>query len=384
MDLMTLTAVLFAAVSLLGVDAVINSGSVSVEVRTAPQLSKQANWSVDDATLDQEFENQLDRVALTPSIINPPEIKPDSERSVGMALAEAARVDGVARALQATLGYRPDRLRLAIYVEDGEIQGLITGNGHGTGYMVGNFRAILKPEKGESILSFVRRCALWGSSQLAPYFTALYLLRTHADDGNFVSVDEVTNQTMARLPNTPVSADRALFQNLQGIVALFRNDPTTAAAKFDAAMASDPNDPVPVLNAAFTQLQLGYPALADGLMERLVTEHPPTNKVLLATAYMTWAAAVAEQNDLVQADHLLTLATQINPNSDAAFELWADVKLRQGDQKAADALHRRALEGATTFENYAEVASLYFRIPERGTKTIARSQFTNPALANLR
>ncbi len=383
MDFYTLTAVLFAAVSLLSVDAVVNSGSVAVEVTTAPQLAKMDKLSIDQQTLTLEFEDQLNKVAHTESIINPPEIRPETERSVGMALALAARVDGVAYALQTSLGYRPDRLRLALYVEDGELRGLVTGNGHGTGYIVGSFRQVLVPEKGESLLAFVRRCALWGAAQLAPYFTSLYLMEAHADDGHFAAAETAIQRGVEQLPNTPINSDRALFDNLLGIIALFKNDPAAAAEAFKHARLSDPANPVPVLNAAFVELQQGDPAKAAELMHRLIADAPPSNKVLLGTAYLTWAAALAGQDDLPGADRMLTLATQTNPDNDAAFALWAEVKRRQGENTAAEALWLRARAGATTFENYAEVALLYFRLPEPG-KPIMRSQFVNPRQVNLR
>src|SRR5205807_386810 len=107
---------------------------------------------------------------------------------------------------------------------------------------------------GEGLIAFVRRCALWGASQLAPYTTALYLLQKHAPDGDFTDVVALAEHAKVLLPPTPTSADRSLFQNLLGLVALFKNDAKAARPAFDAAMASDPTNPVPFLNAAFTDL----------------------------------------------------------------------------------------------------------------------------------
>ena len=88
----------------------------------------------------------------------------------------------------------------------------------------------------------------------------------------------------------------------------------------------------------------------DGHLER---------KVLLASAYMTWAAALMGVHQLEGADRLLAAGAQFAPDSATLFGLWAEEKRLAGDQKTADLLDRRAQENTATFENYAEVAALY-------------------------
>jgi len=224
---------------------------------------------------------------------------------------------------------------------------------------------------------------LWGGSQLAPYSTALYLINQHASDKDFTDVVALIEHAKALLPPTPTSFDRALLDNLLGLVALFGNDPPAARKAFDEAMTDDPTNPVPVLNAAFADLLFNeYQKAADRIAELLRLARP-SNKVLLATAYMTWAAARMGLGDLAGADRMLAIATQTNPESSSAFGLWAEAKRLEGDDAAASRLHRTALEKTATFENYSEVAALYFRLSWRDNEPVIRNQFANPGVVTF-
>src|SRR4029077_11580451 len=147
----------------------------------------------------------------------------------------------------------------------------------------------------------------------------------------------------------PTSFDRGLLDNILGLIALFHNDPPAARKAFNDAIAADPTNAVPFLNAAFADMQFNEYQKAADRMAALVRLAPPSNKVLLATAYMTWGAARMGLHDLKGADRMLELAIQANPESSAALGLWAEAKRLAGDEAAADRLHHAALESAATF-----------------------------------
>ena len=181
-----------------------------------------------------------------------------------MALAEAVSAQTVAFALQREMGYDPDNIRFALFVENGTMRASVAGRSH----LIGTFGEVITPNPGESLMSLVRRCALWSGSQLAPYSTALYLLQQHASDKDFSDVTALVEHAKALLPPTPTSFDRALLDNLLGLVALFKNDPLAARKAFNDAMVEDPTNPVPFLNAAFTDVQLDeYQKAADRMAD---------------------------------------------------------------------------------------------------------------------
>jgi tetratricopeptide (TPR) repeat protein len=376
MDLMTLAAALVVAFGLLTTDAVIHANSVVVEVSAPPKTDKTV---IDQGTIEQEFGEQLYAIGRIESVVEPPEIRVSSEQGIGMALAKETGMRDVAHAVQSELGYRPDALRLALFTEDGSIRALVSGNSR----RVGSFHQVLVPLKDEPLLAFVHRCALWGASQLAPYATSVYLLQTHAADRDFSDAVALIEQAKAKLPPTPVHFDRSAFDNLLGIIALFHNDPKAARIMFEKAVAEYPAGDVAALNAAFTDLVLDDGNKAAERMQQLLAKAPPSNKALLATAYFTWAAAEIGLHDLAQADQLLAKAYQVDPNSSTGLDLWAELKELQGDKAAAADLRRKALQSTETFENYAEVAALYFQLSWRDNQPVTLSKFTNPTIVTF-
>jgi tetratricopeptide (TPR) repeat protein len=379
MDLTSLTVAVLLALGLLTVDTVINSGSVLVEVAVSPKIE---NTSVDESTLEAAFQNQLDAIVETYSmapLIARPEILSKQQQGIGMALAKAVNAQGLAYALQRRLGYRPDKIRFTLFFQDGAMRGFVSGESQ----RVGNFDQVFTPDQGETVIAFAQRCALWAASEIAPYSTALYLLQKHAADGDFTDVVALAEHAKALLPPTPTSFDRSLFDNLLGLVALFKNDPQAARTAFDNAMTADPTNPVPFLNGAFTDLQLDEYQKAVDRMERLMRIAPPSNKVLLGTTYMVWGAARIGLHDLPGADQLLAKSTEINPESATAFALWAELKGLEGDQAAVDRLTRLAGKASATFENYGEVAALYFHLAWADKQPVSRNKFSNPRVVTF-
>jgi tetratricopeptide (TPR) repeat protein len=148
-------------------------------------------------------------------------------------------------------------------------------------------------------------------------------------------------------------------------------------------MVSDPTNPVPFLNAAFTDLQFNdYQRAADRMAE-LIRLARPANKVLLSTAYMTWGAARMGLHDLKGADRMLELAVQANPESSSALGLWAEAKKLAGDHAAAARLDRLAHESNATMENYSEIAALYFHLAWGDNEPVTTNKFTNPKVLNF-
>jgi len=378
MDLTTLAYLVVLGLALLGTDAVLHHNSVLVEVSSSPKTDK---ITVDEKTLTTDFKDDIDAITKTVSLqsMARPEIQSTGAEGVGMALATAFHLQSVAYALQSQFDVRPDRIRFALLIENGELRGFVGGQSA----RLGEFHRIMAPKSGEKTMQFVHRCALWAAGQLAPYSTALFLLKRHAADGNFDQVVAIAKAAEAMLPPTPRSYDRAFFDNLLGLVALFKNDPKSARHEFHRAMLDDPTDPVPFLNAALTDLQLDDNRKAADRMEKLLRVAPPENKALLMTAYMTWGAALMGLNDLPRADRMLEEATKIDPHGAAALSLRAEEKRLAGDPAAAAGLDRKAAAQTANFQNYIEVAALWFHLSWRGDEPVIRSKFVNPGFVTF-
>jgi hypothetical protein len=98
---------------------------------------------------------------------------------------------------------------------------------------------------------------------------------------------------------------------------------------------------------------------------------------------MTWAAAEMGLHHLAEADRLLAISTRINPEGSASFGLWAELKDLQGDHAAAERYNRQAMINTTIFENYGEVATLYFRLSWRDDEPVILNKFANPSIVSF-
>jgi tetratricopeptide (TPR) repeat protein len=326
------------------------------------------------------LKNEVNRISATPSVVARPRIRTGNSPGIGMAVATAANLQSLAYALQAQVGLEPDDIRLALYSENGVAKVLVSGNGSGRGI---TFEQVVIQNQNETVVALVHRAALVGLALFDPYITALNLMRRHELDKDFSDVQSLVEYTKAKLPPKPVSADRSLLENMQGIMALFGGDPSVAHAWFERAAASSPANVIAQLNLAFADLQIDHYRDAADRMQVLLADGPPADPIVAGTAYMTWAGALLGLGDVNGADRLMLQATKVNPQSAVAFNLWSDVKREKGDPETASLLRQKALDVSDSFENYAEVAALYFQLAWRNHQPMITSQFRNPAAVSF-
>ena len=377
MDLTTLTIVLLLAVSGISIDAVWHPSDVILEGTTAGKLDKA---SVDENMVNTILKDEVARVSSTPSVMAKPRVQLGKPTGLGMAIATAAHMEDIAYALQAKVGYQPDQIRIALFNEGGTAKVLVTGSGR---HWVGAFEQEIEQQKGETVIALLHRAALVGMARIDPYLTALNMMQRHSVDKDFSDVDSLIIFAKSQLPPTPINAERSLYENLQGIMALFRGNQEDAHRWFQFAIKSNPGSAVAVLNLAFADLQLGHFAEAADRMGDLVRRMPAADNLLMSTAYVTWAAARLGQRDVAGADQMLAKAIAINPDTAIAWDLRADVKREKGDAEAAAQLRQKALEASKGFENYAEIATLYFQLAWRDNQPVTRSMFANPATVSF-
>jgi hypothetical protein len=348
---------------------------VLLDASVAGKLDK---VTVDGETLTGMLTYEVVRICSTPSVLSAPEIRAGVNKGVGMAIAQSVGVQSVALALQAQLGYQPEQIKVTLLGEDGATEALVSGSGLGGRIRTPPFQEHIVMQKGESLTSLVHRAALAGMTKIDPYVTALYLLQAHTDDGDFNEAETLVNATKTQLPPTPASFDRALLENLQGMMALFRGQLDDARSWFHRASDSDPNNVAATLNDSFVDVQLGHYHEAAAKVEALLTKHAPDNQTLLATAYVTWGAALLGLHDFDAAEQKATQAATIDPFDAASYELWSDVEREKGDEAAADRLNVKAWGAAGTYRTYTEIAALYFRVAVEQGQKLARSRFNNP------
>jgi Tfp pilus assembly protein PilF len=377
MDLSSLVLVLALAATFIGVDTAWHPVSVVLDSAIPNKLDK---LTADPAAIDEMLTYEVSAISSTPSVLAVPEIHVGANKGLGMAIAQAVSLQGVTLALQSRLGYQPEHIKLTLLSENGNILMMVNGSGLGGRISTPPFQKSVIMRPGETLASLVHRAALAGVAEIDPYFTSLYLVQSHAADQDFSEAEAMIHTAKAQLPPTPVSYDRSLLENLQGIISLFRTQPDAAKKWFHRAASSDPSNAVAVLNAGFADLQLGNYQSAIDHVQDLLANRPPTDRILLSTAYMTWGAALLGLADVDGADQKLAKAVEINPGSSTAYDLWSEAKHKKSDEAAAAQLHQSALASSGTFENYAEVAALYFELAWEQNQPITRNKFNNPPM----
>lgn len=373
MDPTTLAMIFLLAITSIGIDTVWHPTEVILEGSMVGKFDK---TSLDENMVNAVLKDEVERISATPSLMAKPRVQLGQQGGIGMAIATAANLQNVAYALQAKAGFQADQIKIALFTEDGTAKVLVTGSG---GHRVGPFEQEVDQQKGETVVALLHRAALVGMARIDPYLTALNLMQRHAADKDFADVESLITYAKSRLPPAPVNRERSLFENLQGIIALFRGNQSDADSWFRLAVSSHPDSAVAALNLAFADLQSGQFAQAAARMAELTRRLPADGALLASTGYVTWAAAQLGQHDIEGADRLLAKAIALTPDSATAWDLRADVKRLKGDAAAAERLHRRALEVSGSSENYAEVAALYFQLAWRDNQPVTRSMFANPA-----
>ncbi len=370
MDLTTLFFGAFMLIAALGVDTVLHPRDIVLEAHAAGQIDP---VSVSDDMLADVLRNEVAQIFLTPSIVSKPTIKLSNEKGLGLSIVDSFGMANVANALQAQAGYRADRIRLYVFKERDVLRLLVSGF---DGRQAGAFQQEVNPVKDESVISLVQRGAVVGMAHIDPYTTALNMMRRHVKDRDFTRSQEVIAFGKARLPPTAISPQRSMLENLEGMIQLFRDNPTAAHERFLQATTSDPANQVAVLNLALARIALRLPAQARTLLEERLANDPPADKVLLATAYVTLAGALLGQGDAKAADDAMRQAVALDPSKPTTYGMWAEVKRALGDPKAAEALTVQALDTSSQFENYAEVAALYFTVAWKEGAPVLRNPFS--------
>ncbi|HYH20138.1 MAG TPA: hypothetical protein VD995_16120 [Azospirillum sp.] len=373
MDLTTLTGALVVAFGLLSTNAILNSGTIMVDMSVPGSI---ASDGIEAPVAEMIFERELQNAVSVPSVVPPPDIRGSREKTLAAALADALKVEDLTFALQMAVGFQPARLQGSVIIEDKSTVLLIDGFSGPTG----SFTLRVPQNEGETVAALLQRGAVEALWKMQPYLAALHTFDRELKAGRVDAHQARVEETIAAIPDTPVSRERALLLNLLGVSALFENDIESAGRHFKAAAQSDPANIVPILNDAFIDLYYDRYAEAEAKMKQaLVPKAMSENPVLVSTAYSTWAVARFGLRDLAGAEKLLKHAVTANPQTSTAYQLWADIREDMGDMASAAKLNERARINSAHFENYAELAILYFEPSWQDGQTLKPNTFGRPA-----
>lgn len=355
MDLTALLVAMMMLVGSIGVDTILNPRSLIIEAYAA--TSDLGPFHVTDKMLTDAMEEQVAKIALTPSIVAKPTVRLDPTPGVGVAIADSLGVGAVATAIQAQVGYNADRISLYLFTEGTAVKAAVSGADIHT-----RRRFLRKTElgEGEGIIDLVTRATEMGMEQVEPYLTALYLMHEGLKTRDFRRSLEVITASKARLRPDRDHVRLSLLVNLEGMIALLRADPKMALELFQTAVATDPTSEVATLNLAIMLIANGQGAKALAMLESKLRNHPPSDGTLLALIYAALGAAQSKERDWASAEVSFSRAAAGNPTIAATYAHWAAAKRAQGDLAGAEAMEAKARTASGAFVDYAEVIGLYF------------------------
>ena len=361
----TLLYALVGALGLIGADAYYNSSTLHIETSVAP-VYEEKGYS--QKVVESIFAGELENIASTPSIITQLEFVTSKHKPVSSALAEAAHLKEPFEAAKAAMGISYSTVLASIVVDtiDGKDfpRIVVTGNTEN----LKHFSLTVPLTSSSSVDLALSEAAFRTMKEINPYLTALYAFSRAEKNGVHPSqADALISEWIANAPTSVYSPERALFENLRGLSSLIDNDPIAATAWFNKANKSDPDLQPAILNLAFMAKLSGDDERAVELCKQVIDSSfwsESANSRLVYAAHAGLGIALASQGKFEESDSHFAEAITMMPNGVAGYLYWARSLMKQGRSAEAKALVETAMRNAKKIVNNAELASLYFWLPD--------------------
>jgi len=162
MDLTTLTYVFLLAIGFLSFDAALHPPDAILESEAIGTFDK---TTITAALVDDVMKQTVQRIEATPTVMTRAAIRVGRLQGLAMSVAEAVKMQSLAYALQAQLGYRTDQIKITVYGEGGTAKVLVTGTGQ---QRMTSFQQQLTLEPGETIVELLQRASVVGIAHIDP------------------------------------------------------------------------------------------------------------------------------------------------------------------------------------------------------------------------
>jgi hypothetical protein len=290
-DPVTIGFALLFALGLVGADAVLNAGSVMVDLEIGKEGSLQG---VGEGLAEAVMCAEIQRVIDTKSIYRVPQLRGAREPSITSALTDLLKLGEVTQALQSSFGGETALVRASVSGDGRHKKLVVLGRStYARGFSV---EIVSTPD--EPTIDLLRRAGFEIALRLEPYFAALHRVEAATDAATIEAARSLVKQLIdagAELAHDP---RRARYQNLLDILDLMDRQTEAAAAHFAAAHLADPDSAAPALNLAFLDVREGRSDRAIVRLNRLLGDPAIRHRSLLAAAAsVTLAAAHAARGD---------------------------------------------------------------------------------------
>lgn len=375
MDPISIVSAIAMIFGLLTADAVVNAETVAVQI-DVPAAVARTGYTED--VVERIFVHEIETITQTRSLLQSPSMRSSRKPTIVGVIANSLRIDNFTAALQDLLGLDRTRIAGAIVTSaPGDRERLLINS---SSAYSGAFSLEIS-EKGDTE-QLLRHAAHDTMQRVHPYRSALFHFEQISASGgkDYSIVVQIAERELSRPLRAEMLEERSFLQNLLGIVALLNNDLNEAERRFRLSFDRSPGFNVGRINLAFVHVErdsyqeaidLLTPLIAGGLGQRLSI--PSKRSALLQEAILnTLGTALWAQGDLDGAEAAYKRATREHPSSAGAYSYWARLLRERGDEQAAAEKEKIARVNALTFENYPEIANLYFWMSPRDNQPLVR------------
>ena len=359
LDLTSLFYALVLGFGIFGLDAVWSSATVKTDFQVSAALG---NAGVGSEFATAVFARELEEVFATPSLVKAPSVRSSHEKTFVSVMADSMGLKNAAIAFQDLFGLHPVKILATLTTESGQRRLELVGVASARG----TFYVSLEAEPGETTVALIRRGALDAAIRIDPYHTALYLLDPPVGAPDVARARRVLDDALAAQEPTPINTMRGRFHNLRGIVALLDQDKAGAAAFFEEAIGDDSELVSAHLNLAFIRIEQGRYADAAMIVGNVLrTQKQGLQPSLLATAHTISGVIAWSQKQFRTAEEHFGAAVAAVPLVSDANIYWGRMLVEIGRSEEGRRKIRQGEANLVDFENYAEVAMLYFWLTEK-------------------
>lgn len=374
LDITTLLYYAAMGLALVGADAYWYADSIISRVEVAKKYSD-SGFSADFATT--VFSHELQTIFSNESVVRTPDVRAANDQSVISVIAESLHLEGLTYAFQHMFGLDPVQVKVAL-LDDGKSAPhiLVTS----TSRTRTPFTLLVERGADEDMPRFMRRAAIETASRLDPYHAALYLLEKNDIHAYLPQLKTLLQSSIDDLPKTPDNPQRALFRNLQGITALLEKDLNKAGALFELATQDTVNYSAALLNLGFVRVEQDrYEDALKAVLPVINRQARPRNPALHASAHTISGVAnwALKRHDM--AERHFAEAVRIYPGTSDAYEYWGRMLQQLGRTAEGEEKLRRGEQNLATFEQYPEVALLYFWLDETDNAPLTRRTEPHPS-----
>ena len=358
---------------LLTADAAVSSNSLAVSVSVPPAIA-QTGFTAEVA--ERAFTSEFARMGQARSLLQAPSVRSAREPTIVGVIAKALKLDDFTSALQDLLGLDNPRVHFAVVVPAPNRTLLLVNL---VSRRSGPLSVQMQSDGGLEPL--LRTGALQAMEHFEPYRSSLFhfeqaLLSTTPD---FSRVKAVGQRELARPQRAETLVQNSYIGNLLGIVALMETDRAAAERYFRESFRLNPDFNVGKLNLAFALIELDRYREALDLLTPLVSVPlipditlPGRTAPLKEALHSTIGIARWGLGDLDGAEESFRTAVRAFPDSEAAHTYWARLLRERGRIADALALEDIARVNALTFDNYPEVANLFFWMNPKDNQPLQR------------